>query len=150
MKVLLAVLSLMVVSACSTGPGGGYKQPTGTAVGAAAGGLAGAQIGSGSGNLAATAAGALLGAVIGSDIGASLDKADAVYARGYTPGYYAPTPPAFYAPTPAPAYQGGTVTPYAVPGAYAPSQATGMPFGCQRVGNGIWCEQPNGTFGSAR
>jgi hypothetical protein len=91
----------------------------------------------------------LLGAAVGSDIGASLDRADAVYARNYTPGYYAPTPPAYYAPTTyapvvAPVYSAAPG--YAVPGTVRWVPAPSAMAGCQRVGNGIWCEQPNGTF----
>jgi hypothetical protein len=153
-SLVLAAVAL-VIAGCSTGPGGGYKQPAGGVLGAAAGGLAGAQIGAGTGNLAATAAGALIGAVVGSDIGGSLDRADAVYARSYPRAYYQSTPPAFYAATPAPAYQAAPNyavpaygAPYASAGTVTPNRFSGLPSGCQAVGSGIWCEQANGTFHS--
>ena len=144
---IVAVLASFALSACSQGPGGGYHQPVGTLVGAAAGGLAGAQFGGGTGQLAATAAGALLGAAVGNDIGGSLDRADAAYGRSSGPGYYAPPPqPTYYssgAGYAVPTYS-GTVTP-TIPN---PVRVSGVAPGCQRVGNGIWCEQSNGTFRS--
>ena len=150
MKWLIPLVASVAVAACSTGPGGGYKQPAGTLLGAAGGGLAGAQIGSGTGNLAATASGALLGAAMGSEIGSSLDRADAAYGGRYGPAYYAPPPQPAYAAAPGQIYASPG---YAVPGYYgtvtpslgAPARM-GMASGCQRVGNGIWCEQSNGTF----
>ncbi len=149
MKHFVIVIALTALAACSTGPGGGYKQPTGTLVGAVGGAAAGSQFGSGTGRVVTTALGTLLGAAVGSDVGASLDRADAVYARGYVPGYYAPSPPAYYSPTPyapaaAPIYSTGPG--YAVPGSVRWASAPSVTAGCQRVGNGIWCEQPNGTF----
>ena len=68
----------LALSACS---GTGQKQVAGGALGALAGGLGGAQIGSGSGTLWATGVGAVLGGLIGAEAGASLDRADAAYAR---------------------------------------------------------------------
>jgi hypothetical protein len=105
MKWLIPAVVSLGLAACSTGPGGGYKQPAGTLLGAAGGGLAGAQFGSGNGKLAATAAGALLGALVGNEVGGSLDRADAAYGRGYSSGYGYPS--AGYAPR-----HSRTVTPY--------------------------------------
>ncbi len=143
MKALMVAVTCLTLAACSQGPGGGYKQPVGTAAGAALGGLAGAQFGGGAGALAATAVGALAGAVVGNDIGGSLDRADAAYYGRTPPTYYAAAPaPSYYSTSPGyavPAYGGGgTVSPI-----YTPTQAPirrSSSSGCRPVGNGIWCE----------
>ena len=87
MKWLIPAVVSLGLAACSSGPGGGYKQPAGTLLGAAGGGLAGAQFGTGNGKLAATALGALAGAFVGHEVGGSLDRADASYGRNYSSGY---------------------------------------------------------------
>jgi len=73
----------LALSACA---GSGQKQAAGGALGALAGGLGGSEIGSGSGRLWATGVGAVLGGLIGAEAGASLDRADAAYARQQTTG----------------------------------------------------------------
>lgn len=144
-KSVIAVVALFALAGCATAPTGGYNQPTGMLFGAAGGAVAGSQFGAGSGRLAATALGTLIGAGIGSNIGASLDRADAAYARAYSPSYYVPQPPQYYAPTPRPTYYGAPA--YATPDQMIRVPApVGIAPGCQRVGSGIWCEQPNGTF----
>lgn len=144
-KRITAIVVLLALAGCSTTPSGGYQQPTGMLLGAAGGAIAGSQFGSGSGRLAATALGTLIGAGIGSNIGASLDRADAAYARAYSPRYYVPQPPRYYAAAPLPAYYGGPA--YAMPGQMIRvTPPVRIAPGCQRVGNGIWCEQSNGTF----
>lgn len=77
-----ALCLLTGLTACAGGP----KQTAGGALGALAGGVSGAQIGSGSGQLWATGIGAVLGGLIGSEAGASLDRADAAYARTHSTG----------------------------------------------------------------
>jgi len=145
---LSGAFGLLALAACSAGPDGGHKQPVGSLLGAAAGGLAGAQIGSGVGKVAAAAAGTLLGAAIGGEAGASLDRADAVYAR--SPGYQVRTPASVQAPV----YAGParTGSPYDGGWRYegASRAAPSIPSGCQFVGAGIWCEQANGTFSRGR
>ncbi|MEQ8604808.1 MAG: hypothetical protein RIB45_15955 [Marivibrio sp.] len=97
----------LALSACA---GGNQKQAAGGALGALAGGLGGAEIGSGSGRLWATGAGAILGGLIGAEAGASLDRADAAYARQQAAGPGIPQQPPSRAlidrPT-APRYAGG-------------------------------------------
>ncbi|MDZ7711987.1 MAG: hypothetical protein U5L06_02150 [Rhodovibrio sp.] len=73
LRLAAAMLSVVALTACGSGP----REQVGAVVGGAAGGLAGAQIGQGTGQLAATAGGAGLGALAGAAVGRDLDRAAA-------------------------------------------------------------------------
>jgi uncharacterized protein YcfJ len=85
MRTLTALVLALGLAGCADyGP----KELGGGLLGAGGGALAGAQFGHGTGRLATTAGGALLGGWLGSSAGRSLDRADATYARGYSPYGY--------------------------------------------------------------
>jgi surface antigen len=86
---VLVPLALLGCASSDLGP----KQTIGALAGAGTGALIGAHIGHGRGRLVATSVGTLLGAYLGNEAGKSLDRADALYARGaeYRALEYAPS-----------------------------------------------------------
>jgi surface antigen len=86
---VLVPLALLGCANSDLGP----KQTIGALAGAGTGALIGAHIGHGRGRLVATSVGTLLGAYLGNEAGKSLDRADALYARGaeYRALEYAPS-----------------------------------------------------------
>lgn len=77
---MMSVLAVFALGACSTIQDSGDKEKIGGVSGAVIGGILGSKVGGGSGEKWATGAGAVIGAVLGSELGRSLDKADMVYA----------------------------------------------------------------------
>ncbi len=95
MKKLFSLCAALLALVLTTPPAAqaGDKSLVGTLMGAGLGGYFGSNIGKGDGQLAATGAGVFLGGLMGNSIGSSLDRADAVYARGG--GFYSPSAPSF-------------------------------------------------------
>lgn len=69
---LTALLTLVMLAGCATGP----KEEVGMMIGGVLGGVLGHQVGSGSGRAAATILGAVAGGAIGSSVGRSMDDLD--------------------------------------------------------------------------
>jgi surface antigen len=144
-------ITIVALVACGIGLAGcaqtGPAQGTGTVLGAVAGGVIGNQFGHGPGRVAATIAGAAIGGVVGGSIGAQMDEADrqAAYAAQYDAvsvgqrrtwrgpdgayGYIEPGPEA-----------------YRAEGYCRDYTHTIYIGGRPRVGSGLACRQPDGTW----
>jgi hypothetical protein len=138
MGMAAALTALVLVTGCTTGPGG-YKQPIGGLLGGAAGGLLGARFGGGPGQIAAAATGAVLGAYLGQEAGASMDRADDLASRPQLPPQVVQGP--IYAP-PAPPPPPPPVIVYEQPPSWAwrhrrgpPQGHWGPPSDCRRIWN---------------
>lgn len=142
-------LSLSVmVSGCADR---GNKETVSAIAGAALGGLLGAQFGSGKGQLATTGMGVLLGALAGSELGRSLDEVDRMKAdRASTIAHASPVGKSINWNNPETGNR-GTVTAVrdgtSADGLYCREYQQTITIDAEtRVGTGIACQQPNGTW----
>lgn len=75
-KLLLLVMSIGLITGCSSNNTQSQNTGIGAATGAVVGGLAGSLVGAGTGQVVAIAAGAIAGGLIGGYIGHSMDSSD--------------------------------------------------------------------------